>query len=59
MSIASMPGFASISARIASVQGSAPKMPISQRLSRGSMPWRSNSSAIASMYDGVTMMMSA
>ena len=33
-------------------------MPIESDDARGSMPWRSISSAIASMYDGVTMMMS-
>ena len=48
---------ASIDARIASVQGSAPKMPISSEQARASSPWRANSSAMASMYDGVTMMM--
>ena len=58
MSIASIDTFASIAWRIAGVHGSAPKMPIESEQAFGSMPWRSISSAIASMYDGVTMMMS-
>ncbi|MNW02050.1 hypothetical protein D3C71_1977790 [compost metagenome] len=57
MSTASMPERISISRRMASVQGSAPKMPICSELSRGSTPWRTNSSLITCMYDGVTMMM--
>jgi hypothetical protein len=58
MSIASMSSFASIAARIVGVHGSAPKMPIDSEQVFGSMLCRSISSAIASMYDGVTMMMS-
>ena len=50
--------FDSIASRIAGVHGSAPKMPTSSGHCRGSMPCRSISSAIASMYDGVTMMIS-
>ena len=42
--------------RIWSVHGSAPKIPICSDDSRGSSPWRRISSTIASMYDGVTMM---
>ena len=56
MSTASMPSTSSISRRISSVHGSAPKMPISSDVERGSTPWRRISSTIASMYDGVTMM---
>ena len=41
--------------RIVGVQGSAPKMPTSSEHVAGSMPCRSISSAMASMYDGVTM----
>ena len=58
MSVASMPARASISARISLVHGSAPKMPYLSELRAGSRPWRSISSRIASMYDGVTMMTS-
>ncbi len=58
MSMASMSSFASMASRIAGVHGSAPKMPILSDDCRGSKPWRSISSAMASMYDGVTMMMS-
>ena len=58
MSTASMPARTSISARIASVHGSAPKMPTFSDESAASMPWRENSSMMLSMYDGVTMMMS-
>ena len=47
-----------MASRIAGVQGSAPKMPILSEVCRGSMPCFSISSAMASMYDGVTMMMS-
>ena len=47
-----------MSARIASVHGSAPKMPILSDDARGSSPCRTNSSAMFSMYDGVTMMRS-
>ena len=36
-------------ARMALVQGSAPKMPTLSEVARGSMPWRRNSSRIASM----------
>ena len=49
-----MSKLASISPRIASVHGSAPNMPTCSEHCRGSSPWRANSSAIASMYDGVT-----
>jgi hypothetical protein len=58
MSVASMPSRDSISARISFVHGSAPKMPNRSDEAAGSSPWRSISSMIASMYDGVTMMMS-
>ncbi len=58
MSTASRSARSSISRRIRSVHGSAPKMPIRNEVSRGSMPWRSNSSSSVSMYDGVTMMIS-
>jgi hypothetical protein len=58
MSIASSEVFASIASRIAGVHGSAPKMPIFSDDFFGSTPCRSISSAIASMYEGVTMMMS-
>ena len=57
MSTASMPALVSISRRIASVHGSAPKMPTSRLVERGSMPWRTSSSISTCMYDGVTMMM--
>ena len=57
MSTACIAQRCSISRRISSVQGSAPKMPISSDDSAGSMPWRSISSTIARKYDGVTMMM--
>ena len=53
-----MSSFASIALRIVGVHGSAPKMPIDNEQVFGSIPCRSISSAIASMYDGVTMMMS-
>ena len=49
MSTASMSKACSISSRMAFVQGSAPKMPTSSELSRGSRPWRRNSSWIESM----------
>ena len=55
MSIASIASLDSIALRIVGVHGSAPKMPISSEHAAGSMPCRSISSAIASMYDGVTM----
>ena len=58
MSTASMPPRCSISARIASVHGSAPKMPTFSDDAAGSMPCRSNSSSRVSMYVGVTMMIS-
>ena len=58
MSVASRPSLASISVRISFVHGSAPKMPKRRDEAAGSSPWRSISSMIASMYDGVTMMMS-
>jgi len=58
MSIASMSSIVSSAARIVGVHGSAPKMPIASDDARGSSPCRCISSAIASMYDGVTMMMS-
>ncbi len=58
MSTAVSPIRLSISSRMPSVQGSAPKMPTRSDERFASRPWRSNSSAIASMYDGVTMMMS-
>ena len=58
MSSASIAICFSISARIASVHGSAPKMPMRSDVDAGSMRCRRISSAIASMYDGVTMMMS-
>ena len=45
----------STSARISSVHGSAPKMPISSDVLRGSTPWASISSRIERKYDGVTM----
>ena len=57
MSTASMPALASISARIASVHGSAPKMPTSRLVDLGSIPWRASSSTSTCMYEGVTMMM--
>ena len=49
MSTASIAAFSSISRRIASVQGSAPKMPTFTDISRGSSPWRANSSTITCM----------
>ena len=49
MSTASMPARTSMSWRIASVHGSAPKMPTLTLIVRGSMPWRSNSSMITCM----------
>ena len=57
MSMASMSSFDSIASRIAGVHGSAPKMPILSEVFLASMRCRSISSTIASMYDGVTMMM--
>ena len=56
MSTASMPALVSISVRIASVQGSAPKMPTSRLVDFASMPWRVSSSISTCMYEGVTMM---
>ena len=55
MSTASMPLRRSTSCRISSVHGSAPKMPISRLVDRGSTPWASIWSRIARKYDGVTM----
>ena len=55
MSTACIPQRCSISARISSVQGSAPKIPISSDDAAGSSPARSISSTIARKYDGVTM----
>ena len=55
MSTARIPERASTERRISSVHGSAPKMPTSRPVSRGSTPWRSISSRIARKYDGVTM----
>ena len=55
MSTALMPLRRSTSRRISSVHGSAPKMPISRLVLRGSTPWASISSRIARKYDGVTM----
>jgi len=49
MSTAVMPTRFSMARRMSLVQGSAPKMPMRSELLLGSMPWRSNSSAIASM----------
>lgn len=48
----------SISRRIGSVHGSAPKIPIRGEEARGSRPLAVNSSSSASMYDGVIMTMS-
>ncbi len=58
MSTASIAKRSSISRRISSVHGSAPKMPTRSDVVRGSTPCRSNSSRSVSMYDGVTMMIS-
>ena len=58
MSTACMSSRCSISRRMSSVHGSAPKMPTCSDVARGSTPCRSISSTIASMYDGVTMMTS-
>ena len=55
MSTARMPERSSTARRISSVHGSAPKMPTSRLVLRGSTPWRSISSRIARKYDGVTM----
>jgi hypothetical protein len=49
MSTAWMSMRSSISRRISSVHGSAPKMPTRSEVERGSMPWRSNSSSRVSM----------
>jgi hypothetical protein len=49
MSTASMPARTSMSWRIASVHGSAPKMPIWMLIDLGSSPKRSNSSMITCM----------
>jgi hypothetical protein len=56
MSTASIANRSSISRRISSLHGSAPKIPTRSDVPRGSTPWRSNSSRIVSMYEGVTMM---
>ncbi len=58
MSTASMSSRCSISRRISSVHGSAPKMPVRSEVLRGSIPWRSISSSSVSMYEGVTMITS-
>ncbi len=58
MSTASMANRSSISRRIPSVHGSAPKIPTFRDVDRGSTPCRSNSSSSVSMYDGVIMMIS-
>ncbi len=55
MSTARMPARSSTVRRISSVHGSAPKMPISRLVARGSTPCASISSSIARKYDGVTM----
>ena len=55
MSTARIPDRCSTARRISSVQGSAPKIPISRLVERGSTPWASISSRIARKYDGVTM----
>ncbi len=47
------------SLRMLSPQGSAPKMPRSSVVLAGSMPRRSISSTMLSMYDGVPMIMVA
>lgn len=49
MSTADSPMRASITVRISGVHGSAPKMPIRRLDWAGSSPWRTNSSAMASM----------
>jgi hypothetical protein len=59
MSTAWMPVRCSTSARICSVHGSAPKIPIRNDVSRGSSPRAAISSTIARKYDGVTMMIRA
>jgi len=59
MSIASSGSWTRCIAHRPASTASAPKMPIFSDDDLGSMPCRSISSAIASMYDGVTMMMSA
>ncbi len=58
MSTASIANRSSISLRISSVHGSAPKTPTSREVDRGSTPCRSNSSSRVSMYEGVTMITS-
>ena len=55
MSTAWMPLRRSTSCRIWSVHGSAPKIPISSEVDRGSMPCASISSSTLRKYDGVTM----
>ena len=49
MSTAARPALVSMSRRIASVQGSAPKMPTFSELAAGSRPWRFISSTITCM----------
>ena len=56
MSTARIPDRSSTARRISSVHGSAPKIPISRLVLRGSTPCVSISSRIARKYDGVTMM---
>ena len=58
MSTACMSIRSSISRRICSVHGSAPKIPTCSDDAAGSRPCRTNSSMTASMYDGVSMMIS-
>ena len=53
-----MSSMVSMAVRMIGVHGSAPKMPMDSDDSRVSSPCRCISSAIASKYDGVTMMMS-
>jgi len=53
MSVASMPKRRSISARIASVHGSAPWIPTASPRRAGSTPACSHASAMTSAYEGV------
>jgi hypothetical protein len=55
MSTARIPERSWTARRISSVHGSAPKMPTSSEVLRGSTPWASISSRMARKYDGVTM----
>ncbi len=48
----------SMASRSSSVHGSAPNMPVLSEQPGPSSPWRSNSSAMVSMYEGVTMISS-